>query len=364
MAWRSPRPRRPTRSSRRRRTTRSASCGPCRQPSCHARQAGARRAQVLGLANLSDYYLKRGQYDVALKHAQEALPLARAINNGSVESLALTNSGLALVSMRRKDEGLASVRAGLAIDERTGAVSTMSLTYKELGLYLEKAGYLPDAMEAYRAHRKLADEVFQHDQQQAILELQESYDHERRQRDLALLNQENRLKEEQLLGLELQQRLWAAGAAAGVLLLFVVALLHRRVRESNAALVTSNELLKRQSERDPLTGLANRRHFQDAMRRLAADGRLEGTLFLLDIDHFKQINDVHGHAAGDAVLVEVAQRLRSHAARAGPHRALGRRGVPDPGARPRAGAGGAARAAPARRDRRRAGRDGGPRRWT
>jgi diguanylate cyclase (GGDEF)-like protein len=277
----------------------------------HARQAGARRAQVLGLANLADYYLKRGQYEVALQRAQEALPLARAINNGSVESLALTNSGLALVSLRRKDEGLAAVRAGLAIDERTGAVSTMSLTYKELGLYLESAGYLPDAMDAYRAHRKLADEVFQHDQQQAILELQESYDHERRQRDLALLNQENRLKEEQLLGQDLQQRLWAAGAAAGMLLLGVVALLHRRVRESNAALVTSNEQLKRQSERDPLTGLSNRRHFQDAMQRLAADGRLEGTLLLLDIDHFKQINDVHGHAAGDAVLVEVAQRLRA-----------------------------------------------------
>jgi diguanylate cyclase (GGDEF)-like protein len=277
----------------------------------HARRAGARRAEVLGLANLSDYYLKRGQYDIALRRAQDALPLARALGNGSVESLALTNSGLALVSLRRKDEGLAAVRAGLAIDERTGSVSTMSVTYQELGLYLEKAGYLEDALDAYRAHRKLADEAFQHDHQQAILELQEGFDHERRQRDLALLNQENRLKEEQLLGHELEQRLWAAGAAAGVLLLVVVVLLHRRVRESNAALMTSNEQLKRQSERDPLTGLANRRHFQDAMRRLAANGRLDGTLFLLDIDHFKQINDVHGHGAGDTVLVEVAQRLRA-----------------------------------------------------
>ena len=89
----------------------------------HARRAGARRATVLGLANLSDYYLKRGQYDVALRRAQEALPLARAMSNGSIESLALTNGGLALVSMRRKDEGLASVRAALSIDERTVAPS-------------------------------------------------------------------------------------------------------------------------------------------------------------------------------------------------------------------------------------------------
>jgi diguanylate cyclase (GGDEF)-like protein len=65
-----------------------------------------------------------------------------------------------------------------------------------------------------------------------------------------------------------------------------------------------------QSERDPLTGLANRRHFQAVMRQLAADGKLSGTVFLIDIDHFKNINDRHGHVAGDAVLVEVARRLR------------------------------------------------------
>jgi len=69
-------------------------------------------------------------------------------------------------------------------------------------------------------------------------------------------------------------------------------------------------LLKVQAEIDPLTGLANRRHFQAAMRQLAADGKLAGTVFLADIDHFKRINDCWGHASGDAVLVEVARRLR------------------------------------------------------
>ena len=90
----------------------------------------------------------------------------------------------------------------------------------------------------------------------------------------------------------------------------IVTMLYRRVRETNRRLADSNDLLKDQSERDPLTGLANRRHFQAAMRRLAADGKLSGTVFLIDIDHFKHINDQHGHSAGDAVLVEVARRLR------------------------------------------------------
>lgn len=61
---------------------------------------------------------------------------------------------------------------------------------------------------------------------------------------------------------------------------------------------------------DPLTGLANRAGFAVALERAAADP--EGaSLLLVDLDHFKQVNDRHGHAAGDAVLVEVAGRLRA-----------------------------------------------------
>jgi diguanylate cyclase (GGDEF)-like protein len=88
-------------------------------------------------------------------------------------------------------------------------------------------------------------------------------------------------------------------------------MLMQRVRQTNRRLARSNALLAEQAEIDPLTGLANRRHFQAAMRRLAADGHFSGTVLLADLDHFKRINDHHGHAAGDAVLVEVAQRLRA-----------------------------------------------------
>jgi diguanylate cyclase (GGDEF)-like protein len=151
--------------------------------------------------------------------------------------------------------------------------------------------------------------VFRRGQQQAIVELQEGFDHERRQRELGLLERESRLKDAQLLNRELHQWLWVAGTAVGLLLLGTGALLYRRVRASNAHLAHSNAQLLVLSERDPLTGLANRRHFQVAMRE--GDGRLEGTVFLIDIDHFKQINDQHGHAAGDTVLVEVARRLRA-----------------------------------------------------
>jgi two-component system cell cycle response regulator len=65
---------------------------------------------------------------------------------------------------------------------------------------------------------------------------------------------------------------------------------------------------------DPLTGLHNRRHADAALPALAARSEAAGgelALMLLDIDHFKSFNDAWGHAAGDAILREVARRLRA-----------------------------------------------------
>lgn len=70
--------------------------------------------------------------------------------------------------------------------------------------------------------------------------------------------------------------------------------------------------LKRQATTDPLTGLFNRRQyemlFQRERERCARLGQ-EMTLCVMDLDHFKRVNDQHGHDAGDAVLKHVAQHL-------------------------------------------------------
>ncbi|HOL38419.1 MAG TPA: GGDEF domain-containing protein [Rubrivivax sp.] len=72
--------------------------------------------------------------------------------------------------------------------------------------------------------------------------------------------------------------------------------------------------LRRQACTDELTGVANRRRFMERLQaeheRLLRHPHLQCALLALDIDHFKQVNDTHGHAAGDAVLVEVARAMR------------------------------------------------------
>src|SRR5690606_5981797 len=68
--------------------------------------------------------------------------------------------------------------------------------------------------------------------------------------------------------------------------------------------------LYRSATRDGLTGVHNKRWFLDQLEQEVAWHRRHGeplTLIMLDVDHFKRINDTYGHAAGDAVLVELAQ---------------------------------------------------------
>ena len=85
-------------------------------------------------------------------------------------------------------------------------------------------------------------------------------------------------------------------------------------------LKASNEQLAQQSATDGLTGLANRRHFDEALKTewlRAARRYAPLSLLMVDIDHFKRYNDHYGHLAGDECLRRVAQALSLCAHRAG-----------------------------------------------
>ncbi|MXO89038.1 GGDEF domain-containing protein [Alteraurantiacibacter aestuarii] len=78
---------------------------------------------------------------------------------------------------------------------------------------------------------------------------------------------------------------------------------------SNIAL---REKLRTQSLRDPLTGLYNRRYMEDSLERYLSMAERDGdatSAIMIDLDHFKALNDKHGHAKGDAVLRDVAGQL-------------------------------------------------------
>jgi diguanylate cyclase (GGDEF)-like protein len=95
--------------------------------------------------------------------------------------------------------------------------------------------------------------------------------------------------------------------------------LERRVAERTAQLEDANRKLATLSATDGLTGLANRRHFDEVLRSEWARAARNGqplAVVMLDVDHFKKFNDCYGHQAGDECLVRVAQALQSVTRRA------------------------------------------------
>jgi diguanylate cyclase (GGDEF)-like protein len=95
--------------------------------------------------------------------------------------------------------------------------------------------------------------------------------------------------------------------------------LHGELNAARNEIVEQQQQLERrtaEARTDALSGLANRRAFDDALSQGMQNAEAEGTplcLMMLDVDHFKKFNDTHGHQAGDAVLKQVAKVLAAGA---------------------------------------------------
>lgn len=273
-------------------------------------QATAPRLESRILNNLSDLYAQLGRPNDALRVAGQALPLAHLSQDLHLEGLLLSNMAVAHIQLGHIVEGKQLLDRALGLWRQSGETGSQAITLREVGEALAAAGDARAALDIYHRERKLSEELAQANRSQAIEKLRTRNDAAARQRDIELLERDNALKAEALANNDLQQRIWWLLAAVMLLATALVTLLYRRVRETNRRLAASQLQLRSQSERDPLTNLANRRHFQAMMEQLDRQpGGFEGALLLVDIDHFKQVNDVHGHAVGDQVLVEVARRL-------------------------------------------------------
>lgn len=283
------------------------------------RQIGAHAMIANTLVNLSDSYLKRRDYPTTINYATQAIEAAQRLNDKGLEATARINIGEAYLGMGRIAEGKRSFEAGLAYYEKSGDKPELQAVLMEYGSALEHAGDMAGAVAAYHRERAISNELFEKQRQKAVLELQEKYETEKKERQIELLSRENQVKSTEIANRALQQRVWWLLAIVFALASVIVGLLYRKVRQTNAALEVKNQELKLQSSRDPLTALYNRRHFQEFMR---THGQIEkrqpgvggedivGALFLIDVDHFKHVNDSYGHAAGDAVLKMIADNLR------------------------------------------------------
>jgi diguanylate cyclase (GGDEF)-like protein len=274
-----------------------------------AELARAPRLQALALLNLSDRAVRSGRPGVALAAATRGEALVRPLNLPHLERVLQSNGLLAKVALGRGAEARREFEALQQAWARAGATGQQLTTLREYGDALAAAGELKAALEMHHREVALSQQLMAVNREAALAELRTRFDSEAQQRHIVQLERDNALKAAELVNQTLSRRVWVLGTLVLALAMVLMLLLLRRARAANQRLARSQARLRVQSERDALTGLDNRRHFQAVLQQARQAEGFHGALLMIDIDHFKHINDGHGHAAGDAVLVEVARRI-------------------------------------------------------
>ena len=279
----------------------------------HAHELISIEANVLG--NIANAHLKARRYPQAEQAARAALAPAERSEDRISLQMAKANLGFALFGQGRQRDGLAHVDAVIGEMRQAGAMSTVGRLLAEKSHALEDAGRFREALATARERENVMRDLALNERNKAISALQEQFKARERAAQIDTLRQDNAVKDAELRHRGLVQTAASLGAALALLLCAGVLWLYRKSVRTGRRLAELNDELAYRSAHDPLTGLFNRRSFQDRMRSRTGEAapRLGSAdcFTLLDIDHFKRINDEYGHAAGDAVLVEVGRRLRS-----------------------------------------------------
>ena len=208
-------------------------------------------------------------------------------------------------------------------------------TYLDMIPVLRELGQQQDALALAQESLRVQEQIASLEMNRRLAVVESEYRAQESQRKIELLERDNEIQALRLS--EEETRRWRGVVVIGALAVIIALLalryresrrMQRRLTEVNRDLVASREALARAhtelAERaeqlaraaatDPLTGISNRRdfmqrfeqHWQDARRR-----RSSLALLLVDIDHFKRINDEHGHAVGDSALVAVSGALQA-----------------------------------------------------
>jgi diguanylate cyclase (GGDEF)-like protein len=267
-----------------------------------AQRTGSDRLQWEVSLDLGNYFLQTGDYAESLRYSKQSLPFAQRLQRMGNEEDARLNIGEALIGLGQLKKGKEEAEGALQWFLTNGNRNVAEQMMREYQGTLERAGDLAGALEVFHRDDELREQLATQTREKALLELSAKFDAERRTRQIELLERDNAIKSRDLRTQQLRQKMIAMAAGLIALTCGALAWGISRIRRINARLLYS-------TQHDALTGLLNRRYFDEHILSRHRDRPYLGCLLLLDLDHYKRINDTLGHAAGNAVLAEVGRRL-------------------------------------------------------
>jgi len=268
--------------------------------------------------NLARLYIEQKHPAEALELAQRAYAIDRATGRTLYAILSRANIARALSALNRHTEAQGEIAADVTETRERKLTSNLPDLLDTQSRIAEAAGDLPQALKALRESSDLEQNAPKQAGSVSIADLEARFAAREKELQIRELEHANRAKQVELASANAQslrredelarQRLILIGAISGLIALAIIItlllLLLRAQRRHGAE-------LSEQALRDPLTGVDNRRALFTGLRDLLAQPTpaQPHALLLVDLDHFKRVNDSRGHPAGDAVLVAVAARL-------------------------------------------------------
>ena len=268
----------------------------------HARRGGSERSLAMVLADLGDLNLRTGNYAAALDDSTQAAALADKLRRPLVARLARFSMGMAQIGLGQLASGKQVVDSAIQQSLTGGDLYNADDMMRRYRAALEKVGDLPGALEVMNRDDTVRDQLAVTAREKALLELSAKFDDERRARQIELLERDNAIKSRDLLAQRLRQQLIVM---AGALIVLVCGALFwgiLRIRKVNVRLLHN-------MQHDSLTGLLERRYFNERILARQADRAYVGCLLLVEVDGAEDLNDAWGHAGGDGILSVIAQRL-------------------------------------------------------
>ena len=266
-----------------------------------SRRLGYARGEAYAARGMAAMHNARGEWQSALVQLARADALANELPDARLRAHVALVRGVALRGLKRPTESLSALTQALEAFRQAEASADVAATYAALAVTQADLGDWRAAFDTQRLLKETTDRLHARQLDQRVLALKVEFDTAARDKENALL-----LREKAATEAALAQELSASHlkvvviALAGVLasVLAVVAWRGRRVSRTMQALAMTDEL----------TGLPNRRAVLARLGSTLAEGSACAVL-IVDIDHFKAINDRHGHPIGDEVLRAVAGTL-------------------------------------------------------
>jgi diguanylate cyclase (GGDEF)-like protein len=270
-------------------------------PMLQAPELAPRLATALSMSG--NAWRRLGDLERAQELTDQAAALHEGFDNPAERSVLKRDQALLAREMGDLEAAEAFIREALALAERIEFERLILDAMVNLSEILEAQGRYREALGVHRDYAGRNIEFLEAAQRSRLDALETELGMQRQAQELYELRRTADIQTLQLAD-EAFRRQVMLGALAAILALAIGLMIWQR-RNQKQLLETSR--------RDSLTGLANRRFLTLQMQSHGSNPR-QAAVLLVDLDHFKQINDRYGHDMGDRVLIEVSRLLRDVAA--------------------------------------------------